>query len=441
MYCNATSTKERKSDVSDSGNIIQELIIVMNDKVLSVNLIEKIHKPIVFVLMSFWVSYSIIRTSWMLTLSDHASDFSQCFTVFYNILFIIGLVKIFLYYERTKKNAIFALLLLVFVFVLKIIGISDYLQVLIPVIALYGISFDETVKMYVAASGITLITILFASLIGIIPNTITNSNHAIMSYRSTLGFSNSNHFMGFYLFFVLGFLYFARKAKYIYVIIFTVMISTIILFSMSGSFTPTLIIFIVCLCMVVNRFLTKFKNGFRFEKILQFCGYIMTALPIILLICEIAAMFLCGKYFSTNNTNSMILRFLNAYKTLEKVGVKMPVNIVTEDSIFLDIDYNIWIGLGKNVYPGTEYVDTIYLNMLIQDGLIVLVPYISLQVYTLFRLLKQKEYNLMLLCSASILYGLSEVFTVSFVASEVFLWVLFSQEVIDEELKGELTHE
>ena len=340
-----------------------------------------------------------------------------------NVFFVISLLKIFTMVRNKYADKWLAFFMLTIVLLLKKYGIADYTQLVFIMIAMYSIAFEKVAMMYVATMSVSLATILWLSIIGIIPNGSVIAEHRVIKNLYFLGFSHHNRFMICWLLLLMVTIYLTRNCKYKKYIFLLLEGITVYLWTCTGSNTSTIIASILCLIFILDDFI---YHNYKYNEIKQCCAKLLIWTPAISFAISVLSIVFVGCFGYPDLLLSLFDRFDKPYTALIKLGVIHSIKHHDIQSMYSDLGFNWIIGLGKNTYPGKEFFDNIYAYIFINDGLIVLVSFIAIQTLILYRLFKEREYCLLLLYAFKVFFGVFEAGTILDVELTVFATLLFT---------------
>lgn len=362
-----------------------------------------------------------------------------------NVLLIVSLLKIFLYFDKNRVDAIIGGGLLSFFVLLNLLNQCDYVQLVALIVSMMGIKFEKIVKVYISVEGITLLVTFLASAIGLISNVYEERYTALVKNIYYLGFSGHNTPMALCLMLSLALAYHTKKSKVRIQIIVLLMLFLTFMYTITGSNSSFIIGMSIMVLTILEYISSATVENRKFLKTRAILLSILRFAPIysmlftILGICYYGRFGRIGLHFYT-----LVSRFEIIYWELGLAGLHMPfyalreankegVNFpffLSEDlesGAYNNVDFNLLRGLGElkrgQLFGGS---DIEYFNILLFDGLIVLIPYILLSMYLLYKIHKKKEYVLMLCIVGSIFYGNFEALKSGYVALQLFLVALLS---------------
>ena len=363
------------------------------------------------------------------------------------LLIFVAFIKIYLYFDKDRKSSIIGLCLLCFILLLKQLSQCDYVQIAALIVSMLGIRFEKIVNVYVSSVGVSLIITYLMAILGIIPNIKEVTPWRRVESMYYMGFTGHNPPMALWLFFLLGLfcLLSKKKSAIRIVIVIASMLMTILLFVATDSNTSFIIAFGVSAFALLNFLLPDRIKNFL-GKTLDFIFYpVMIFVPVISFFITLVGICLYGKVGNTEGmTNTIFSRFMIIYWELKLSGLPMPFHHTREADIgsvdfsyFLsydldsgmydNVDYNLFRGLGAikrgQLFGGS---DIEYFNILLFDGLMILVPYILLTMYLMYKAYKTKNHVLMVCIAASVFYGNFEALKSGYTAFQLFFVALLS---------------
>ena len=127
-----------------------------------------------------------------------------------------------------------------------------------------------------------------------------------------------------------------------------------------------------------------------------------------------------------NLPSTMMNRFRYTYEGLVSLGVEIQVRPEEVIPVYEDIKFNFFTGLWGQTYPGTVYFDSLYSDLLIRDGFIILAPYVFAQVYVMYLAYIRHEYELLIILAFKSVYGLMENYAIYTIGCGLFEFLIFS---------------
>lgn len=351
-----------------------------------------------------------------------------------NIFLVIGLLKIYLFFDEDRKKACLALSLLAIIIIGKFIDYSDYLLLGSMILATYNMDFSKIAKVHVATVSTTLIIIFILSYLGIISNAQVTTQNRLIAVQQNLGFENHNYFMLFWIFDLLAIVYLVYEKKLRVLFILVLSSISVGLWMMTGCNTGL----VVCLfCCTISLFFIIVDRGDNdFVKLfLKKISFIMVGMPIYGAFATIIGLYMFGRIGYRVRFQTLMDRFGLLYKALEKLGMPMPFSVVEKNEVFRDVSFNIITGLGSEQYPGSEYFDNLYGKLFILDGLIVVTIYIGITTYIMFKAYKYNSQKVLIFMATYVLLGLVESTAISKTPGNIGMLLLFSKWITDSSEK------
>ncbi len=335
-----------------------------------------------------------------------------------HVVFVIAVCKSI--FAMKEKNRIIAILLLVMALICKKLGLCDYLFVTSFMVAFANIDFERCAKVYVATVGMTLMATLICSLTGFIPNYyIFVPGREEMYY--TLGFGGHNAFMAYWMFVALALLYLYHGSKRKIAVIVSVLAMTFLIHYATDSHTGMFLISFVSALMLADLIVKNYNKelGIRIKtKIAK----VLIGTPIYSLVITIAGVFFYNKYQRTLINNTVISRFHLVCSALERLGIMLPYQTISSDERVSDVAFNWITGTGVADFGAG---DNLFGNLLTRDGLMILVPFLAIQVYIMYRAYQKREYLLVLICAIINIYCIFESVLLD-IAFTLFFMVIFA---------------
>ena len=344
----------------------------------------------------------------------------------YGILLIIAAVKLFFVFSISDKKSVMAVVLLCRAIVFKQLGIVDVTYLVIPMVALYGVDFKSVAKVFSLSAAFSLFVILFSSLTGLIQNVSLTRQGSIRGYVYQLGFKHHNLFMIFWSFLLLAIIYIVQKNKYRIIYIDILLIVTVIAWLFSDSNTSAILDVIVCGIMIadyviraaIKRSTTLMRDIQR--ALIKFSVF----MPIVAIFITILGCVYFGYFGYKYLPHNMLSRFYVIDSALESLGAKLPFSVTEER---WDIPFNWFVGAGQTVVVKDNTIDNIYACLLIENGCIVLISYVLLQLKIRYMLYRNNQYVLALICSVISIFGILEPSAFSNFSCSLFSMLLFTK--------------
>lgn len=378
------------------------------------------------------------QVTWFISL-DKLNGFAD------KVLLITALCKVFLYFDEDKTSALIGGGLLVFFIALNLLNQCNYVQVITLIVSMMGTRFEKIAKVFFSVEGTTLILTFILSALGVISNEHAEKPSRVVKNIYSLGFSNHNPPMALWLMLVLAVLYLARNSRFRIQVCVVMMTLTVPMYMITGSNTSFLIgIFIMALAVANYALPEKDEDSLLVKLKVGFMSGLRLA-PVYSFLFTVLGICFYGRFGRKGLPLTTLLhRFEIIYWELKLSGVPMPFNALREAHIadvnfpfflsndlesgaYNNVDFNLIRGLGElkrgQLFGGS---DIEYFNILLFDGLMVLLPYIMLSIYLMHKTYKNKEYILMLCIAGSIFYGNFESLKSGYTALQLFLVALFA---------------
>lgn len=348
----------------------------------------------------------------------------ECIT---NILLIIGLIKIYIYFDTNRNMAIIATAMLAFFAYMKAIGYCDYFYLLACIVACFNTSFDSISKIYVAVVSSNLLVRFFLAFLGLIDNERIFYSARFIKNIYSVGYSSHNTFMGFWLFLMMDLISVLRFSGFYYYIMLIICLGiSLILFLLTGSNTAT----IICVLFLATAFFSnviemRVRTGQLLtikKRVLSFLVY----MPIYALIILYVGLVVYGRFGYINSIWTLMDRYGLFYRALLKLGVPVPYADRNIEPLYDNINYSIFWGMRGYKFNGIEYFDIEYAKIIIENGIIVLSIYLLLQVILLYRLKSANQFLLFICYCCTVLYGCFEGAVINYFGCAIFLLLAFS---------------
>ena len=356
---------------------------------------------ITLILCALLVAKSVLGTSTFLVTDSFINV-----EVIYKVLLVIAIIKLYFCFDIRDKKYIGAAVLLILTVIFYEAGLADYRHLIFPMVALYEVSFEDVAKVFAFSSGFCLCVILITSLTGIIQNASSVRGESTSGYAYLLGFEHHSWFMMHWLFVMFAVIYIVRRNRFRGLIYPVLLMITLALWFVTDSNTSGIVGVMVCFCMildsVVRMMVRPVKPAMRrFQDSLMKIAIIMPVVAVLLTILGCVYYEFFGYGFATNTLG----RFIITLKALEALGVELPISVTDER---WDISMNWFFGTGSTVSFEGYVLDNVYAKLLIENGLIILIAYLILQMIVRYDLYKRKQYALALMCFGISIFGILE---------------------------------
>ena len=357
---------------------------------------------ITLILCAALVAKSVLGTSTFLVTDSFINV-----EVIYKVLLVIAIIKLYFCFDIRDKKYIGAAVLLILAVIFYVAGWADYRYLIFPMVALYEVSFEDVAKVFALSSGFCLCVILITSLTGIIQNASSVREESTSGYAYLLGFEHHSWFMMHWLFVMFAVIYIVRRNRFRGLVYPVLLIITVALWFVTDSNTSGIVGVMVCLGMILDSvvrlklrpirpFMRKFQDSLmKLSIVMPIVSVLLTVLG-----CIYFGIFGYGR-FSTN----MLSRFHLTLTALEALGVELPFSVTDER---WDISMNWFWGTRSTVSFEGYVLDNVYAKLLIENGLIILIAYLILQMIVRYDLYKKKQYALALMCFWVSVFGIFE---------------------------------
>lgn len=345
-----------------------------------------------------------------------------------DILLVLGLLKIFFYFDSNRKKVIFALSFLTLALVLKNHVSLDYWHIVVTVFAAFNINFQSIVKCYIAAILPTLFIIYFSAITGIIDDGYEESSSRIVRKIYDLGMGHHSWFMIFWLFLVLCILYITEEYRYRFWIVLLIEMMTAILWLHTGSNTATISVFLVCFTYQLSLVIKNDLRTFFYNLI----GCVSVCMPLISAIITILGVVFFGTYGYANMPSTMMNRFKNILYALELYGVNLPFE--TDIESYNDVYFSFLLGAQGNSAKIGYQMDNLYGRLFIFGGSILFGVYFTLQIYVRYKAKREKDFLLLIIFGTIAIFGISEARAFTNSACIIFSLILFAKDERSEQM-------
>ncbi len=334
---------------------------------------------------------------------------------------VLAIIKLIFYYGKEKRVSGIACCVLCGTILLYVMGECDYRYIVYPMIAFYHADFRRIARYYVAVMGTILAVTYVCTKIGVVPDYYISIPGRAQKVH-TLGFGGHNAFMAYWLLIVLALLFLLEKSKYRTLISIILVVGTWYFHALTDSETPTLLIYFAIGVLLVDGIIMK--TGKDFLRILggNWISRFMIGMPIYGALITIGGIFFYNKFQRSIIDNTFISRYYLACRALEETGARLPYATIKAADHLADIQFHLWNGTGVSNY---SLGDILYANLLIRDGLMVLIPYVALQVWLLYRAYKSRNYMLGFLIAVVAVLNAAESVTLD-IAFSIFSMAVFA---------------
>ncbi len=344
-----------------------------------------------------------------------------------NVLLILAAIKLYACLNINNKKAISATVLLFAAIIARQIGLADFTYLIIPMVALYGVDFQVVAKVFSSSTVFGLLIALFLALTGIVPNIATEREGSVQGYAYMLGFNHHSWFMMYLLFAEFAILYLFRKNRFRVLIFMAIQLISVILWLVTDSNTCGIIIILTCVVMIIDYLINTAVRSYspsmrRLQKALLKFSVLM---PVVAVVITILGCVYFGYFGFRIFPHNMLSRFYTIDSALEALGVPLPFSVTDER---FDITYNLFKGAGQEIYVDGDYIlDNLYGKLFVENGLLVFVAYLALQMNVRYKLYKGRQYVLGLICTVISLFGLFETRAFTTIACALFSMLLFTR--------------
>ena len=361
------------------------------------------------------------------------------------VLLIIALCKVFIYFDEDRTSALIGGGLLFFFIVLNQLDQCNYVQLIALIVSMMGIKIEKIAKVYVSVEGTTLILTFVLSAVGVISNEHAETTSRVIKNIYSLGFSNHNPPMALWLMLVLAIVYLTRNSKFRIQVCVGMMALNVLLYVITGSNASFFIgMFILTLAIMDYVIPEKNENNLLSKLKVSFMSGLRLA-SLYSIFFTVLGICFYGRFGRKGLPLTTLLhRFEIIYWELKLSGLPMPFYTLREahmadvyfpyflsddleSGVYRNVDFNLIRGLGEikrgQLFSGS---DIEYFNILLFDGLMVLLPYVIFSIYLMHKAYKKKEYILMLCIAGSIFYGNFEALKSGYSALQVFVVILLA---------------
>lgn len=303
-----------------------------------------------------------------------------------------AIFKLILWCFEDFKHAIIPSVMLIAAYVGKRLELCDYLPLVSLMIVMHNVSFERLAKMYCTAIGTILCITAVSAVIGYLPNYYTTAGGREGEYFYTLGFLAHGSFGAYWLAVVVLLIYLVRRQKYkaIYYVVIAVISTLIYLVTKArGSYyvimaTMALLIF----DGIIRKLISQNKKS---VKLMRVVSAIACGIP---LYCTAINLYMVW-YFENVNSNflgTVAGRIYLTHLAFMKIGLVLPGckrYIDESEAIF-----NWLTGTGSIFSSAGE---PLYTELLVNDGLVVLVPFVLTMVWIMIRAWKKEQYHIIVM--------------------------------------------
>ena len=357
-----------------------------------------------------------------------------------NIWIVIAVIKMCFYSTISRKKVILAALLLLVTYIYNYFGICDYMYLVAPIVAAINIDFERIAKVYMATVCTLLTITLVCTITGLVPNIVIIEQGRVIEKMQSLGFTSHNAFSSYLLFASLAAIYIFRNNKHRKLINILSIVVLFIFWIITACNTATILGIganIIVLCNYLNE---EIANNLIINTIKNKISIVLIGMPIYGVLMTVAGTLYYNTYQRTQISGNVISRYYLICQTLETAGVKMPHQTIDSSLIDGTYTFNLLTGLNKiNPLMG----DILYGQLLFVGGLMLLVPYVMIHAFLLYKFYKDKEFELLVIFSCVAAIGALESVTldISFSLCEMLLFAAWGQNKIykNSDNKGDIS--
>ncbi len=348
----------------------------------------------------------------------------------YVVLLVIAVVKLFLFFEKSRTKAIIGMLLLVAAYWAKNNGLYDFTFMVIPMLAFFNTRFTDVAKAYVCSALPTLIIIASLSALGLIPNITETDETRLIADMQFLGFPHHNFFMMYFLFVTFAIIYLTRDKKYRMWVHILLMLLTVFFWLLTGSNTSAIIGVGTCLIMMLDDVMMRVKTGWA-KKLQERILAVFIGMPIYGVLITLAGALLVIFLGHGNPYSTMISRFRIAAVALEATGLQLPVRY-SEEPVIENWSWLVGTG-GERWYSAYGWEpDNLYVMLFMANGFAILLPYLACQIQVRYRLYKNRRFTLGVICAMIVVFGLMECHAVRDLGCAVFSILMYTDLSYEE---------
>jgi len=371
------------------------------------------------VLFAYFVLNMLSFLRYFYTFSSYGTGFLAVAIVSLSmkiLIFLAAIYKIVYFFKNYEYSifAIFSIVGLLTAFLFKNhYGIKGFLMdspqlftILIILVAIKGISFDNICKIYLYSIGVLFLIRTFLAIGGIFPGEIISNTYGEVC--NDLGYGNHNAGMVMFMFICLSFLYVERQSRKRYYYVAVIVIATIGLYILTKSKTSSVIILMFCVLYTFLFMLNKNEN----KKNNAFSNIFFGALkwsPIVSLIITICGTVLHNICFScVPNYKDVYVKYtpLSRFAMISEDfalnGIHIPFFSQTEEKS--EIAFNYLLGAKSQ----TPYHDNFYHILFIEFGIVIFFIVVLLLQLTALYTYKYNFSVLLLIVSMLSLFNIME---------------------------------
>ena len=394
---------------------------------------------LVLVLYVFMLFFQMMR---YYTESDK-DEFILMYNIVFVALFVIALYKILINLESNIVFSAFAIVLIGFsVYCILVEGTeiwslvfdwhNNVLNTSVLMVAMYGIRFTEIAGVFLVTRGVNVIIRVVASLCGFIPITEGNALFVGKEYVvSTYGFGSKNNLFAFWFWFLLTWIYLVRRSKRKILHAALMTIISIVFFVITLSRTGILVTSMALLLFYLLIIEESGKTKEWMKSLAGIVDRIIMIMPTCCAVLSVLGTVAFNMYIRTRKDikiSSQLQRFNQFSIDCAYHGIKLPFPRNIEH-----IASYSWITGGTIL---TAYSDNIVHSILIGNGIIWLLIFLTLFQIWAIRAYRHKNRNALIVIFAISVFSVFEA-TASIWMHNVFLLLVFAKEYENVDIDSE----
>ena len=330
-------------------------IVTMLLSETSISILDEIFENIIRIIRYFCYFFFIAKAFWNWKNGKNKITLT---------MFLIGILFLIIYYFSGKKN-----LLIMF----------------IALISLKNTDKNKIIKAALITYIITYSLVIFASIIGLIPDWTYTRGETI---RHSFGFSYPTITMVYYLMIILMYIY-TRKSKITIYEIIILEIINVFLYNSTAGRTTYILVTIVLILLVLKKakFLDFLLKKDIFQKMLKGCCYIIPTLAIIFIL-AMSYLYSINDSFAISMNKMLSNRLQLTCTAFQDYDVTL---------FGQDTQWNGWGGFGYSENIDTKnyvynYLDNSYARLILDYGVIFTILVIMGYTILLIQNYKKKDY-------------------------------------------------
>lgn len=309
------------------------------------------------------------------------------------LIFLFFLVKIFFDFLNKRINLIYSSVFIVLVFIVTIFSRNnDLMTLMIIMLGLSNCKFKRILKIYLFSQLLGLILVVLLSAVGVFSNQLFDTSR----YRFGLGFGWTTTSSMLFFFILCSYLSIKENSISLSNLSF-LFLSSVFIYMLTGSRYVFIIELFLFLMTLFSKYLSLLYNKILSLKIIQ---YLIVATPWIL------ASLIMGMCYLFTIQNAILMKINDLLSNRLVLGSRA----LRQYGISIFGQNIIWNGHGTDIINHNIYnfVDSSYLRVLLDNGIIFLVLVLFAYSFFLYKLLIKKQYSILIVLISVLLLSFTE---------------------------------